>query len=433
MSPYASHLKTNLWNFTVSRLFPFFGISIAAALLAHKNIDDLPVFAYVLAIFSVVSTVFSMPLAAIGNIYHNKKQSLSAQALFEDGFKIALVFSIASLIVATSIIFYLSDTESNGVDGHTLYLMSACYVLAVPLLVTNTFLHIFHESSDGSLSCARIKRKCTLFGCALLMISYFLMPKAFFPYAAIGYFPLVEALILLSLTLLSTERGYVFVVKKGSRIFQDIVALGFPIAAGLAGQKIYYYLLNNKLLSIKASLAGDLSICMSVIGCLIIPLAAFSQMHSVYASENKTAKGSIYTQGIVSCTVLVAAIAVVLLVFGQLLFYVFGDDSLAFTRTTFLVVIFSIASSGYFMLTTSHLRAMNDTLTPQIIINVAMLAVLIPLIYFGVSDDASVYVFITMQAATVLMVTGLLQCRIYTLNKKLKGSLPVQAKSAISG
>ncbi|RMU23283.1 hypothetical protein [Pseudomonas savastanoi] len=427
MLPYTRNLKKNLWNFTISRLFPFFGISIAAALLAHKNIDDLPVFAYVLAIFSVVSTVFSMPLAAIGNIFHNKKKSLSAQEIFEDGFKIALVFSISSLVIAAIIIFFLSNTYSNGVSGHKLNLMSVCYVLAVPLLVINTFLHIFHESSDGSSSCAKIKRKYTLLGCLILLISYFFIPKEFFLYFAIGYFPIVETFILISLVLLSKELGYIFFIKKGSKIFHDILVLGFPIAAGLAGQKVYYYLLNEKLLSIKASLAGDLSICMSVIGCLLIPITAFSQMHSVYASKNKSVEEKIYTQGIVTCTILVAVISVALFIFGKPLFYIFGDGSLEFSKNTFFVVTLSIASSAYFMLTTSHLRSMNDTLTPQIIINVVMLAVLIPLIYFGVSNDASVYVFITMQATTVLIVTALLQFRVFTLNKRFKSSLSVHA------
>lgn len=100
------------------------------------------------------------------------------------------------------------------------------------------------------------------------------------------------------------------------------------------------------------------------------------------------------------------------------MFYVFGDNSLEFSEKAFLVISFSMASSGFFMVTTSHLRAMSDTLTPQIIINLVMLFILIPIIYFTSLDNVSVYIFISLQAFAVLSVTLILQLRIFSLNKK---------------
>ncbi|MFA0999020.1 MULTISPECIES: hypothetical protein [Pseudomonas syringae group] len=420
---YTQNLKKNLWNFIVSRLFPFFGISIAAALLAHKNINDLPLFAYVLAIYSVVSTVFSMPLAAIGNIFHYKKNKLSPQVIFEDGFKIALIFAICAFFVAGLVLFLLSGPGFKNIDEGKFYSLSIIYIPAIPLLVINTYLHIFHESTDGSYFCARIKRCCILIGCATLVLAFFITKSESFLYFAVGYFSLVEMLILGFLIKLSKRQGYFFVIKKQTKIFHDVVSLGFPIAAGLAGQKIYYYLLNEKLLSIDSSLAGDLSICMSVIGCLTIPLIAFSQMHSVYTSKNISVENNIYRKGLFSCTVLVLLISVFLCLAGKPLFYIFGDSSLEFSWIAFLVIVFSITSSGYFMLTTSHLRAMSDTLTPQVVINFVMLAILIPVIYLSGFDDASVYVFISLQAIAVLVVTFILQFRILYLNRMILSRL----------
>ena len=113
---YEQNLKENLWNFIVSRLFPFFGISIAAALLAHKNIADLPVFAYVLAIFSVISTLFYMPLAAIGNIVHHQKNALTPQAIFESGLSIAVLFAaiaFAAALTSPPSVFWTALTGIN--------------------------------------------------------------------------------------------------------------------------------------------------------------------------------------------------------------------------------------------------------------------------------------------------------------------------------
>ncbi|CAB3852428.1 hypothetical protein LMG1861_01879 [Achromobacter piechaudii] len=422
-SLYAQNLKKNLWNFIASRLFPFLGVSIAAALLAHKNINDLPLFAYVLAIYSVVSTLFSMPLAAVGNIYHYQKSKLSSQTIFEDGFKIALIFAICAFSVALLVFFFLSGPGFKSIDKGKFYFLSIIYIPAIPLLVINTYLHIFYESTDGSYFCARIKRWCISIGCATLVLAFFISKREFFLYFALGYFFLIEMLILVFLIRLSKSQGYFFAIKKHTNIFRDVVSLGFPIAAGLAGQKIYYYLLNEKLLSIDSSLVGDLSICMSVIGCLTIPLIAFSQMHSVYTSKNIAVESSLYRKGLVGCAALVVLITVFLCLAGKFFFYVFGDGSLEFSWVTFWVTVFSITSSGYFMVTASHLRAMSDTFTPQVAINFVMLAILVPIIYLFGFYDASVYVFISLQAVAVLVVTFILQFRIIYLNRIISSNL----------
>ncbi len=172
---YEQNLKENLWNFIVSRLFPFFGISIAAALLAHKNIADLPVFAYVLAIFSVISTLFYMPLAAIGNIVHDQKNALTPQAIFESGLSIAVLFAAIAFAAALAVFAYLPSIRFlDSLDRDKLFYLSLIYIPAIPLLVINTFTHLFHEASGHSLPCATVKKWCTCAGCAFLMFCFVL-------------------------------------------------------------------------------------------------------------------------------------------------------------------------------------------------------------------------------------------------------------------
>ena len=416
---YTENLKKNLWNFILSRLFPFFGISIAAALLAHKNILDLPAFAYVLAIFSVVSTVFSMPLAAIGNILHNKKDSLLPQQIFEEGLTTTVFFSFLSLVVAAlALIAIRHTTPFNTANDEAFFYLSIIYIPAIPLLVINTFTHIFHEASDNAARCAAIKKWCTSIGCCLLAIAFLLTDKTSFCYFAIAYFSAVELATFICLTRLSAQTGYRHVIKLPRHMFPSIVSLGFPIAAGMAGQKVYYYLLNSKLLSLDEKLAADLSICMSVIGFLSIPLIGFAQLHSVYTSKHAQDTESIYSRGLISCLVLLLVISAVFLVMGNFLFFIFGDVSLSFTRESFFSISVSIFCSGYFMLTTSHLRAMKDTLIPQLTINLIMLAVLIPVIYMSGINGGSIYTYILLQSAATFVAALLLQYRIYRLHKR---------------
>ncbi|HEY1028435.1 MAG TPA: hypothetical protein VGE28_12525 [Pseudomonas sp.] len=400
----------------MSRLFPFFGVSIAAALLAHKHISDLPAFAYALAVYAVVAAIFSTPLAVAGNIVHAHGES-GGQGFFGDGFKVALVFSACSLLCSVAVLFLLSAVELNTATAGRLYAVSAVYVLAIPLLVVNTYLHVFHESTGAAGACASIKRKSVAVGCAFLIVSFFVVDDECFVFSAMGYFLLVEVLVLMWLIKLSWGRKLCFVYRGRSRVLNEVVLLGGPMAAGLVGQKLYYYLLNEKLLSVQEALVGELSICMSVIGCLSIPLVAFSQLHSVYVSKMRGGESNLYVQGFFACTLLIATVVGALSFSGALLFYVFGGGSLEFTAAAFGVMAFFVLGSGYLMAVVAHLRALNDTLVPQVLVNAIMLGVLLPVMYFFVLDGASIYLYLSLQAAAMLVAAAILQGRLYLLCK----------------
>ncbi|PAA44691.1 hypothetical protein CJU80_02820 [Pseudomonas fragi] len=415
---YEQNLKENLWNFIVSRLFPFFGISIAAALLAHKNIADLPVFAYVLAIFSVISTLFYMPLAAIGNIVHHQKNALTPQAIFESGLSIAVLFAAIAFAAALAVFAYLPSIRFlDSLDRDKLFYLSLIYIPAIPLLVINTFTHLFHEASGHSLPCATVKKWCTCAGCAFLMFCFVFCSKHDFVFLAVGYFLIVETALFISLACLSMRLGYRHILVK-PKILADVVSMGFPIAAGVAGQKLYFYLLNGKLLSLNESLVADLSICMSIIGFLSIPVIAFAQLHSVYTSQHIVDADKIYPRGQLAAAVLMAVIAGGFYALGSGLFFIFGDRSLTFTSEGFVAICMSVLSSLYFSLTASHLRAMRDTLIPQVLINTFMLAGFIPVIYLYDFNSPSIYLFVVLQAVVTFIAAVLLQYRIRTLHKR---------------
>ena len=99
-------------------------------------------------------------------------------------------------------------------------------------------------------------------------------------------------------------------------------------------------------------------------------------------------------------------------------FFIFGDRSLTFTSEGFVAICMSVLSSLYFSLTASHLRAMRDTLIPQVLINTFMLAGFIPVIYLYDFNSPSIYLFIVLQAVVTFIAAVLLQYRIRTLHKR---------------
>ena len=63
-------------------------------------------------------------------------------------------------------------------------------------------------------------------------------------------------------------------------------------------------------------------------------------------------------------------------------------------------------------LSTSHLRGLRDTLAPQLMMNMVMLSVLIPIIYFANVGSADIHFYLRLQSAGLLVGFICLQLRI---------------------
>ena len=73
---YEKHMRSFLLPLIVSRIIPYCGIAFLLALAAHNLASDVALIAYILAFFSVLSVMVSMPLAGIGNLIAEHSEDL---------------------------------------------------------------------------------------------------------------------------------------------------------------------------------------------------------------------------------------------------------------------------------------------------------------------------------------------------------------------
>lgn len=416
---YTHAMRRTLVPLTTSRVMPYCGITFLLALTAHNRASDVALIAYVLAVFSVLSVVTSMSLGATGNLVAEySADTPGRRRLFQGGFGVALAMALVALLVGSvlvSVVIYLPGAQMETSKIHTLALI---YTAAIPLLVINTFLHFFHEASGDAAACSAIKSGSTALACVCLCIAYGTSGSDNFIYWAMGYFIFSEAVLLVCLLGLSWRRQLCFSPVYCRRTVQNIINLGLPIAFGLAGQKLYFYLLNEKLATLTFVLVAQLSVYMSVMGLLMIPVVAYCQAHSLYISGHAEQRSGSYAKGQVGLGVGVVLILCMLLWGGPLLFCWLGGSIVTFDRDAFVSMAFLLASSAILSLSTAHLRGLRDTLASQLVMNVLMLSVLVPIIYFAGLGSADIHFYLRLQSGGLLMGFIALQLRIRHMHAK---------------
>ncbi len=194
--------------------------------------------------------------------------------------------------------------------------------------------------------------------------------------------------------------------------------LGFPIAFGLAGQKLYFYLLNEKLASTMAIWVAQLSVYMSVIGLFMIPVVAYCQAHSLYISRYAGRRWEFYVKGQLGLWMLVGVLLCALSLTGHSIFFGLGGEIVTFDRGAFISASCLLVSGSVLSLSTSHLRVMRDVLVPQFIMNSVMLSVLIPIIFFVSVGARDIHFYLRLQSAGLLAGFLFLQLRIRSMHAR---------------
>ena len=416
---YEKYMCRSFLPFVTSRIMPYCGITFLLAMVAHNRASDLVFISYVLAIFSVVSVMASMSLGATGNLIAEQSDDIQVRArLFRGGFSVAVVMALVALLVSYMVLvltFYMPGAQMN-VDK--VLALAAIYIGAIPLLVINTFLQFFHEASGEARTCSMIKTGTTICSCAYLCLAFLAVGDGSFVFWAMGYFLFGEAILLLCLLWLSWHRHLDFSPTYCKRTVRNIAVLGFPIALGLAGQKLYFYLLNERLATVMSVLVAQLSVCMSVVGLFMIPVVAYCQAHSLYTSKYTEQHFTSYVKGQLGLLVLIVVLLCVLSVAGQFLFFWLGEKIITFDRETFISTSGLLASGSVLSLSTSHLRGLRDTLAPQLMMNMVMLSVLVPIIYFVGAGAADIHFYIRLQSVGFLAGFIFLQLRIRHMHAK---------------
>ena len=395
---YEVFMRRTFFPFTTSRLMPYCGITFLLALVAHNRASDLELIAYVLAIYSVLSVTASMMLAATGNLVAEYLDNTQEKALlFRGGFSIVLLLALVSLGVGLLMVSLMAYLPGALIDVDKIQWLAVIYVAAIPLLVINNFLQFYHEACGEARACSKIKAGSTVLSLFYLAVTYYAAGGESFIDWAMGYFFCGELLLLLGLLKLSCRRHLSFCPRYCARTARNILTLGLPIALGLAGQKLYFYLLNEKLAMVLPALLAQLSVCMSGLGLLMIPIIAYCQAHSLYVSSYRQNRSILYLKGLLGVCGLVVLLLSLLSVTGKFLFYWLGSNIIPFDGMTFITLACLLGSGSVLSLSTSHLRGLRDTLAPQMMMNIIMLSILIPIIYFVRVKEPDVHFFYAIQ------------------------------------
>lgn len=418
MHYYSQSIRTALAPFIMSRLIALSGISFVFILVAHKAPEDLGLFSYVLALLTVISTVFPLLLATAGNNAASlMDKPAELNSFFSGGFTLSL--AVGALTAAACFLAVQVATNFSGTqhwDEESFWSISLVYILATPLIATNNFLQMFFESTGKANRVAETRLKITLFCSAVLMLSCVISNREDFKLCAMLYFPLSEAMTLLLLTKPLSKKRY-YSPRDAKKILSLSLRGGLPIAAGMTGQKVYFYLLMERLARVGSGLTAELSVFMTVAGILLIPSLALAQIHSFQVSQHRSQSKDLYRSGLVWNAGIFLLTAFVISLLGKYAFYIVGGELMHYRSQLLATVILFIFSTSLLSLAVAHLRANGETLMPQLLINVIMLGLLMPLLYCLEPHQSSLEIFLMLQSGAAALSFSLLGLRIAHIHK----------------
>jgi O-antigen/teichoic acid export membrane protein len=416
---YNQNLKS-LPAFVLGRLMPTLGVSAVFLLMAHKSPSDLAVFAYVLAAASVISAFFSLVLATIGNKAAGLTHNSSAQHdLFKGGFTIAGCLAMVT-VVACLIATYLigQATGVQQIDHSAYWALALIYISSTPVLVINSFLQLFLEATGRAAGHSKTRTLITMCCAGSLAMLLTVVDSDNFKYWAMSYFFISELLTLIFLIRLSDSQHYVS-WKHAQEHATYFIRTGVPIAAGMSGQKLYFYLLTERLVRLDAHLVAELSVFMTVVGLLIIPSNAFAQVHSLQVSRQIECSKQYFRAGLFWLFGGSMLISLIIYLIGDYVFLLLGGSVVDYSPQLALTLIMFLVSSSLLSLAFGHLRALNETFVPQLLINVIMLALLIPAIYAIEFNAPDLEDFLMLQSAAAFFGFLILAVRIMVVHKRM--------------
>jgi len=417
---YHQNLRKNLAAFIASRLIPYLGITVILVFQAHQSFSELSVLAYVLATYAVPVSLLSMLLAVVGNLVAlNGSDFIKNQILFRSSLTVAITLAACVFILCLAIhTLWITRLTINTVSTLTPTSVSQIYLLSTPLLVINTFLFYFNEAYSKARSCARIKITATLSAVGLTLATFMTSRSEHFIYFAGLFFVLLELLTLIMYVHLSKDRGLSFKPLLSLSVFKNILAMGLPVALGLGIQKVYFLLLTNRLVRIDSDMVSMLSVSMSIVGLLLIPVAAFSQLHSLYVGNNTRALLSYNRRGSVYLCAFMAVLGGLFYRFSDYFYRFFASEYAVIPAELPLAVTVLFLATALINFSMGQLRAIRDTLIPQAIAGVVLLVGLYPLIAGHAFDDAGLATFLYAEASALVVCYALLQYRTQRLGRR---------------
>ncbi|MBF8224528.1 hypothetical protein [Halomonas sp. 328] len=417
---YLQFILPKIVPYTVSRAAPFLSTVSVTLFLANVDFSSLSVFGYLLSIFVIASTVLTMSLAMVGNVSISSNNSASGQQVLLMS-SLALAMILVPLSILSNYIIYDVFVDVSGFsDGMVETAETAVFVYLLGTFFSGVGLPIFYFLEARGKQKSLYKVKVISLFITLAMLSYYFIGTPVEPLVWAFICMLVaDVFFLLSmLCILFSKRGECFDFRGFNfdvKVAQKIFLLGWPVAVGLAVQKGLYYLINERALSINADYVGLLSIFGSLATFFLIPIISFAQANSLYVSKQRAAGCSIVKLGessLVLLSVITVSCALCAISF-PFLFEVFNLRGAALVPgSLFLISLFLfIFSSGLLTFLTSALRGLEDTLTPQLVINCIMMVVFVPVVWLSAFDQAEFQTIVNLQSLFLMACALILAAR----------------------
>lgn len=363
---YANFYYSSIIKFSANRFFPFVSMAFAGILVANKNFDEFAFFSYITSAFIFPATVVTFMFRAVGNL--SLEGGRTRQNIFMSSF--FLVVACSFLVAAACyLITITSDREIDSLSKNYKAL-TFCYVylIYISIYILTSFFNAYFEAhvKGNSSSIARLMNFCPFmfFSGAEFVLS----DKENYS-LTIAYLMLGCECLELAYYLYKSSTLKLWQLSFNHSVLRHLFIIGGPNGLGLASQRLAFFMANKKLFLIDKDLVSIFSIAVSITTLLIIPVSAFTQIHSIYVSRNgKPGLSSmVFRYLALSMFIPIAILAVWGIEIGQL----FGVTAHMYKADPWLnpSLIFMFCCTSLMMLVSAHIRALGNTIITQIVMN----------------------------------------------------------------
>lgn len=426
---YNRYIVERIFPFSISRLMPFISTACLTLFLARASFDGLSVFGYLMSVFMIVTTILLMPLMVVGNLIAGKKKTLVLRTYLYTGIMLAFFLGAISMSINYAILDTIVPFNSfSGVRKEQIRLSANIYLSSTIIMGVNTFLFTYMEAVGQQRNVSISKTISSVSSVVFIITTLGVLESECPLIYAMGSFLLSEVILVILLA------GSLFLSKSKKHLIQcqpfnylqykaarEVMRLGLPIGIGMGIQKIVYYLLNERLLSIDMQYVALLSVFSSITALLLIPIGAFSQANSLYISRKNGNCLYSFVPSLAGWSSLTGSILILGWLSFPYLLSLFGAEIPGSENKLKLLWAFMALtiSSGFLTFATSALRGVHDTLVPQVAINCVMIGLFIPLIWSGLFVKASFTSFIYVQSSFLLLCGAALVIRYYSISKRI--------------
>jgi hypothetical protein len=411
------YLGQRLVPYSITRIAPaFFTMYVVVVLARGSNNSALAAFSYCMALFSVATSVFSVPLAAVGNFLVRYASQHKRIRLVRSLAGVAAGLSLAAILVNVCLYFFLIDLSQLDIENDVSTRLSFyAYLFSTGLCCVNTFLGGYVEANGDGRTATTTRVIALAFGVLCIEVTTTSFPLRCLQIVLVCFLAveLVHLVLLVSSILRSVagetrDRQPASVPEPTENHVREFCRISFPIGFGLGCQKLSYFFVCSRLFSEGSDALATYSSFSAVMNIFVIPFGAYAQAQSLYVSANPSAPNKLFTS-LVGVAILLA-IVLPIWNWGQAMQSEFGVPIGGHGLR--MAGLFFLAASVFFGCGISYLRGQHDTLFPQLMCSGILLGVFVPLLYWIPLGCVDATTTVTVHAACLAVMAAVFYWRI---------------------